>query len=84
MNLVWIFGLAKCTPFERVMDKSVPGTCWDKTKLAKFQLFAACKVSDLPFDRTPTEHRHRLFRNLGFCARSPAMADPYGVDYETT
>jgi hypothetical protein len=41
MNLVWIFGLAKCTPFERVMDKSIPGTCWDKTKLAKFQLFAA-------------------------------------------
>jgi hypothetical protein len=84
MNLVWIFGLAKCTPFERVMDKSIPGTCWDKTKLAKFQLFAACKVSNLPLDRAITEHHHRLFCNLGLCARSPAMADPHEVDYETT
>ena len=45
MNLVWIFGLAKCTPLERVWDKSVPGTCWDPKKLVKFQLFAACKSS---------------------------------------
>jgi hypothetical protein len=84
MNLVWIFGLAKCTPFERVVDKSVPGTCWDKTKLAKFQLFAACKLSGLPCVRTLADHLHRLLSNLGLCARSPAMANPYGFDHETT
>jgi hypothetical protein len=83
MNLVWIFGLAKCTPFERVMDKSVPGTCWDKTKLAKFQLFAACKEYDLPSGCTLAEHLHRLFRNLGLCPRSPSMADTHGTDHET-
>jgi hypothetical protein len=44
MNLVWIFGFAKCTPLQRVWDKSVPGTCWDPKKLVKFQLFAACKT----------------------------------------
>lgn len=44
MNLVWIFGFAKCTPLKRVWDKSVPGTCWDPKKLVKFQLFAACKM----------------------------------------
>lgn len=44
MNFVWIFGLAKCTPFARVYDKSVPGTCWNTQRLAKFQLFAACKL----------------------------------------
>lgn len=44
MNLVWIFGFAKCTPLQRVWDKSVPGTCWDPKKLVKFQLFAACKI----------------------------------------
>lgn len=43
MNLVWIFGLAKCTPIEKVWDGEVPGTCWDRKKLLKFQLFAACK-----------------------------------------
>lgn len=43
MNLVWIFGLAKCSPLARVFDKSVPGTCWDPKALLKFQLFAACK-----------------------------------------
>lgn len=43
MNLVWIFGFAKCTPVERVWDKTVPGTCWDGQKLLKYQLFAACK-----------------------------------------
>jgi hypothetical protein len=43
MNLVWIFGFAKCTPIERVWDHNVPGTCWDKTKLLTFQLFAACR-----------------------------------------
>jgi hypothetical protein len=84
MNLVWIFGLAKCTPFERVVDKSVPGTCWDKTKLAKFQLFAACMVFDFSSGNTLADHLHRLLRNLGLCARSPAMANPYGFDDETT
>jgi len=49
MNLVWIFGLAKCTPFERVVDKSVPGTCWDKSKLVHFQLFAAYYSAALDF-----------------------------------
>lgn len=43
MNLVWIFGFAKCSPLERVFDKSVEGTCWDPKKLLKFQLFAACE-----------------------------------------
>lgn len=43
MNLVWIFGFAKCTPLARVFDKAVPGTCWDPSKLLQFQLFAACK-----------------------------------------
>jgi hypothetical protein len=84
MNLVWIFGLAKCTPFERVFDKSVPGTCWDKNKLTKFQLFAACKIAFLPPDRTLAEHYHRLLSNPGLCARSPSMAYTNGVDYETT
>jgi hypothetical protein len=41
LNLIWIFGLLKCTPFERVIDKSVPGTCWNKQKLFTFQLFAS-------------------------------------------
>lgn len=49
MNLVWIFGLAKCTPFERVIDKSVPGTCWDLKKLRDFQLFAAYYSAILDF-----------------------------------
>ncbi|KAJ0366182.1 hypothetical protein COL154_004099 [Colletotrichum chrysophilum] len=44
MNLIWIFGFAKCTPLEKVWDGSVPGTCWDKTKLVRYQLFAACKL----------------------------------------
>jgi hypothetical protein len=42
MNLVWIFGLVKCSPFAKVLDGKVEGTCWDKNKLVKFQLFAAC------------------------------------------
>jgi hypothetical protein len=83
MNLVWIFGLAKCTPFERVVDKSVPGTCWDKSKLVHFQLFAACKVYDLTSDSALADHLHRLFSSLGLCARSPSVADSYGVDHET-
>ncbi|KAH7236857.1 uncharacterized protein BKA55DRAFT_578659 [Fusarium redolens] len=49
MNLVWIFGFAKCTPIERVWDHNVPGTCWDKTKLLTFQLFAAYYSAILDF-----------------------------------
>jgi hypothetical protein len=49
MNFVWIFGLAKCNPMERVWDKSVPGTCWDPQKLSKFQLFAAYYSAILDF-----------------------------------
>ena len=49
MNLVWIFGLAKCTPFEKIYKSSTPGTCWDKAKLAKFQLFAAYYSAILDF-----------------------------------
>ncbi|KAL2205043.1 hypothetical protein CC79DRAFT_1370861 [Sarocladium strictum] len=49
MNLVWIFGFAKCTPLQRVWDKSVPGTCWDPKKLVKFQLFAAYYSAILDF-----------------------------------
>lgn len=44
MNLVWIFGFAKCTPLKKVWDSDVPGTCWDRRRLVKFQLFAACKT----------------------------------------
>ncbi|OHE98243.1 hypothetical protein CORC01_06440 [Colletotrichum orchidophilum] len=49
MNLVWIFGFAKCTPLRRVWDSSVPGSCWDKKKLVKFQLFAAYYSAILDF-----------------------------------
>ncbi|KAJ5875716.1 uncharacterized protein N7473_013063 [Penicillium subrubescens] len=49
MNLVWIFGFAKCTPLKRVWDKAVPGTCWDPSKLVKFQLFAAYYSAILDF-----------------------------------
>ncbi|KAH6853077.1 hypothetical protein B0I37DRAFT_358508 [Chaetomium sp. MPI-CAGE-AT-0009] len=49
MNLVWIFGFAKCTPLERVFDPAVPGTCWDGNKLVKFQLFAAYYSAILDF-----------------------------------
>ncbi|KAK1574722.1 uncharacterized protein LY79DRAFT_496595, partial [Colletotrichum navitas] len=41
LNLVWIFGFAKCTPLTKVWDPSVPGECWDKTRLVKYQLFSA-------------------------------------------
>ncbi|KAK8007245.1 WD40 repeat-containing protein [Apiospora arundinis] len=43
LNSVWITGFAKCQPIEKVWDGSVPGTCWDKKKLAKWQTFASCK-----------------------------------------
>jgi hypothetical protein len=49
MNLVWILGLAKCTPFQRVYDSSVPGTCWNKHRLRKFQLFASYYSAILDF-----------------------------------
>ncbi|CEI62252.1 hypothetical protein FVEN_g10252 [Fusarium venenatum] len=49
MNLVWIFGLAKCSPLARVFDKSVPGTCWDPKALLQFQLFAAYYSAVLDF-----------------------------------
>ncbi|KAM0329193.1 hypothetical protein ACHAQA_004492 [Verticillium albo-atrum] len=49
MNLVWIFGLAKCSPLAKVFDKNVPGTCWDRTKLLRFQLFAAYYSAALDF-----------------------------------
>lgn len=49
MNLVWIFGLSKCTPFAKVFDSKVEGTCWDKKKLLKFQLFAAYYSAILDF-----------------------------------
>ncbi|KAF4125990.1 hypothetical protein GMORB2_1236 [Geosmithia morbida] len=49
MNLVWIFGFAKCTPLAKVWDRKVPGTCWDKNRLVKFQLFAAYYSAILDF-----------------------------------
>jgi hypothetical protein len=49
MNLVWIFGLVKCSPFAKVLDGKVEGTCWDKNKLVKFQLFAAYYSAALDF-----------------------------------
>ncbi|EEY21864.1 conserved hypothetical protein [Verticillium alfalfae VaMs.102] len=49
MNLVWIFGLVKCTPFAKVIDGSHPGKCWDRQKLLKFQLFAAYYSAILDF-----------------------------------
>ncbi|KAM0281667.1 hypothetical protein ACHAQH_003398 [Verticillium albo-atrum] len=49
MNLVWIFGLVKCTPFAKVLDRNHPGTCWDRTKLLRFQLFAAYYSAILDF-----------------------------------
>jgi hypothetical protein len=84
MNLIWIFGLAKCTPFERVVDKTVPGTCWDKTKLVHFQLFASCKIPGPSANRALAKSLHRLFGHLGLRPRYPAMADPHGADYENT
>ncbi|CRK38356.1 hypothetical protein BN1708_007745 [Verticillium longisporum] len=49
MNLVWIFGLVKCTPFAKVIDGSHPGKCWDRQKLLKFQLYAAYYSAILDF-----------------------------------
>ncbi|KAK9419907.1 hypothetical protein SUNI508_06913 [Seiridium unicorne] len=49
MNLVWIFGFAKCTPLQRLWDSSVPGTCWSKTNLVRYQLFAAYYSALLDF-----------------------------------
>jgi hypothetical protein len=77
MNLVWIFGFAKCTPLKRVWDKDVPGTCWDGKKLLKFQLFAACKTRCRPSSIVDglTASSRRLLGNSRFCARTAAMAD---------
>jgi hypothetical protein len=79
MNLVWIFGFAKCTPLERVFDPAVPGTCWDGNKLLKFQLFAACKIRadkpSLPIELTVSR---RLLGHSGFRAGIPALADHHG------
>ncbi|KAF4445479.1 Integral membrane protein [Fusarium austroafricanum] len=49
LNLIWIFGLVKCTPFERVIDSSAPGKCWNKQKLFTYQLFASCYSGALDF-----------------------------------
>ncbi|RSL47423.1 hypothetical protein CEP54_013408 [Fusarium duplospermum] len=49
MNLVWIFGFAKCTPLAKVFDGSVEGTCWNKQKLLKYQLFASYYSAILDF-----------------------------------
>lgn len=49
MNLVWIFGFAKCQPLAKVFDNEVAGTCWDRSKLLKFQLFAAYYSAILDF-----------------------------------
>ncbi|KAM5342258.1 hypothetical protein ACJ41O_013224 [Fusarium nematophilum] len=49
MNLVWIFGFAKCTPIEKVWDSDVPGTCWNRTHLVRYQLFAAYYSAILDF-----------------------------------
>ncbi|CAG9954764.1 unnamed protein product [Clonostachys rosea f. rosea IK726] len=49
MNLVWIFGFAKCSPPEKVWDGKVPGTCWNKQNLTKYQLFAAYYSAILDF-----------------------------------
>ncbi|KAL0942647.1 uncharacterized protein CTRU02_200533 [Colletotrichum truncatum] len=49
MNLVWMFGFAKCTPLEKVWDGSVPGVCWNKTHLVRYQLFAAYYSAILDF-----------------------------------
>ncbi|KEY64162.1 hypothetical protein S7711_03455 [Stachybotrys chartarum IBT 7711] len=49
LNLVWIFGLTKCTPFEKVLDRNVPGTCWDKSKLLRYQLAASYYSAALDF-----------------------------------
>ncbi|KAH7251123.1 hypothetical protein BKA59DRAFT_491679 [Fusarium tricinctum] len=48
-NLIWIFGLLKCTPFEKVIDNSTPGKCWNKQRLLIFQLFACSYSAALDF-----------------------------------
>ncbi|KAF5025084.1 hypothetical protein F66182_2853 [Fusarium sp. NRRL 66182] len=49
MNLVWIFGLTKCSPFEKVLVPHHPGTCWNRKQLLQFQLFAAYYSAILDF-----------------------------------
>jgi hypothetical protein len=80
MNLVWIFGFAKCTPLKKVWDSTVPGTCWDKTKLVKFQLFAACKVDTAQVTDQRLTASDRLFCDPRFRVGVPSLADPHGTD----
>ncbi|WDK19697.1 hypothetical protein CGRA01v4_10984 [Colletotrichum graminicola] len=49
LNLVWMFGFAKCTPLAKVWDPSVPGKCWDKTRLVKYQVFSSYYSAILDF-----------------------------------
>ncbi|KAK1993436.1 hypothetical protein LX36DRAFT_643051 [Colletotrichum falcatum] len=49
LNLIWMFGFAKCTPLAKVWDPSVPGKCWDKTRLVKYQIFATYYSAILDF-----------------------------------
>lgn len=85
MNLVWILGFAKCTPLEKVFDAKVPGTCWDKKKLGKYQLFASCKatVTSAMTNRYTNGHL-RLFRNLGLRPGLPALANPDKLVYDAS
>lgn len=84
LNFVWIFGLAKCTPFARVYDKSVPGTCWDLQRLAKFQLFAACKLTHTHFEKGEADTICRLLRNPRLRPRFLALAGAHGSQHEAS
>lgn len=59
LNSVWVTGFAKCTPIEKVWDSSVPGSCWDKQKLNKWQSFASCKKGPRLHPRRPSRHCQR-------------------------
>jgi hypothetical protein len=48
-NLIWIFGFLKCTPFEKVVDNSTLGKCWNKQRLLIFQLVACSYSAALDF-----------------------------------
>ncbi|KAK8068318.1 hypothetical protein PG996_007430 [Apiospora saccharicola] len=49
LNSVWVTGYLKCQPIGKVWDSSVPGTCWDKQKLSKWQTFASYYSSIIDF-----------------------------------
>ncbi|KAK6839121.1 hypothetical protein PG989_016574 [Apiospora arundinis] len=49
LNSVWITGYLKCQPTAKVFDSSIPGTCWDKSKLSKWQTFASYYSSIIDF-----------------------------------